>query len=106
MPPNGTNKRATPSGVMMKGPMCSVGLESALKSGTSLPTHFCAASFHQTCLRVGSQGLPLRSQEARLYITRRFIGHDQPQLGWMPSPDGSELSRRCVFEPASGQEPQ
>ena len=44
---------------MMNGPMCSSGFESALKSGTSLPTHFCAVSFHHTCLRDGSYGLPV-----------------------------------------------
>src|SRR5262249_33555164 len=103
---SGTKSRPTPSGFMMNGPMWSLGLESALKSGTSLPTHFPVASFHQTCLRVGSQGLPLRSQEARLYITRRFAGQDQPHCGWMPSPDGSSGLRRCEAEPASGHEPQ
>ena len=65
-----------------------------------------AVSFHQTCLRVGSQGLPSRSQEARLYRTRRFAGHDHPQFWWIPRPDGSSGLRRCVAEPASGQEPQ
>ena len=65
----------------MNGPMWSLGGESTLKSGTSLPTHFCCASFHQICLRSGSQGLPSRSQEARLYRTRRFAGHDHAQFG-------------------------
>src|SRR6266576_150413 len=91
---------------MMNGPMRVFGSESALKSGTSLPTHFCFASLHQTCLRSGSQGLPLRSHDARLYKTRRFIGHDHAQLGWMPRPDGSSGLRRCVRAPASVHEPQ
>src|SRR5215472_18123778 len=106
MPDSGTNRRATPSGVMMNGPMWSLELESALKSGTSFPTHLPVASLNQTCLRLGSHGLPSRLQEARLYITRRFIGHDQPQVGWIPNPEGSSGLRRCVLEPASGQEPQ
>ncbi len=56
-------------------------IESGLKSGTSFPTQLCAASFHQTCLRVGSQGLPEGSHDARLYKTRRFAGHDHAQFG-------------------------
>ncbi len=36
----------------MNGPMWSEGLESALKSGTSLPAHFLVVSFHHTCSRV------------------------------------------------------
>jgi hypothetical protein len=65
----------------MNGPIWSFGFESALKSGTSFPTHFCWPSFHHTCLREGSQGLPEESHDARLYITRRFIGQDHAQLG-------------------------
>ena len=38
---SGAKIRPTPSGFMMNGPMCSAGLESTLKSGTSFPTHFC-----------------------------------------------------------------
>src|SRR6478609_5086722 len=106
MPASGTNNLPNPSGFMMKGPMWSLGLESALKSGTSLPAHLPVVSLNQTCLRLGSHGLPCRLQEARLYITRRFMGHDQPQAGWIPRPDGSAGSRRWVLEPASGHEPQ
>src|SRR5215472_8229201 len=106
MPDSGTNRRATPSGVMMNGPMWSLGLESALKSGTSLPAHLPVDSLNQTCLRLGSHGLPSTLQEARLYMTRRFAGQDQPHPGWIPRPEGSAGSRRCVAEPASGQEPQ
>src|SRR5438270_2787883 len=91
---------------MMNGPMWSLGLESGLKSGTSLPAHLPVPSLNQTCLRLGSQGLPVRSHDARLYMTRRFMGHDQAHWGWMPKPEGSAGSRRCVLEPASGQEPQ
>src|ERR1700733_1135258 len=97
--------RPTPSAFMMNGPMWSLGGESALKSGTSLPTHFFCASLHQICGREASQGLPETSHDARLYITRRFIGHDHPQFGWAPRPEGSELSRRCISAPASVQEP-
>src|SRR5260370_37952634 len=88
---------------MMKGPMWSLGLESALKSGTRLPTHFPAASFHQICLRAESHGLPLTSQEARLYITRRFIGHDQAQFGEITMPERSAVPRRLLLVPESGQ---
>src|SRR5262245_31233001 len=106
MGPSGTKKRATPSGFMMNGPIWSLGSESALKSGTSFPAHLPVAALNQTCLRLGSHGLPSTLQEARLYMTRRFIGHDQPHWGWMPSPEGSSALRRCWLEPASGQEPQ
>ena len=49
-------------------------------SATSLPVHFWVASLQQTWRRVASQGFPSRSQEARLYITRRLAGQDQPQF--------------------------
>src|SRR2546430_16726956 len=56
-------------------------------------------------LRCGLNGLPLGSQEARLYITRRFAGHDQPQFRVWPMPVGSELSRRAIRLPAGAQAP-
>src|ERR1700716_4365402 len=57
-------------------------------------------------LRCGLNGLPLGSQDARLYITRRFAGHDQPQPRVCPIPVGSELSRRAIRLPAGPQAPQ
>ncbi|MNP75257.1 hypothetical protein D3C76_1722870 [compost metagenome] len=56
-------KRPVPSAFMMNGPT-SCGLAVSAMSGTSLPTHF--SPFHSISLRVGSQGLPSMSQEARL----------------------------------------
>src|SRR5207253_9141025 len=106
MAPSGTKSRPTPSGFMMNGPMWSLGLESGLKSGTSLPTQDCLASSHQTCRREGSHGLPSRLQEARLYMTRRFMGHDQAQFGYMPKPEGSSVPHRSIIAPASVEEPQ
>src|SRR5581483_3659461 len=91
---------------MMKGPMCSDGGESGLKSGTSTPAQRCCASLHQTCGRSPSQGLPAASQDARLYSTRRLAGHDHPQFGNTPRPEGSSVPRRCIWGPASVQEPQ
>src|ERR1700690_2590449 len=105
MPDKGTNNRPTPSGFLMKGPMWSLGAESGLKSGTSWPSHFFWASFHQTWRRSGSHGLPLRSQEARLYSMRRFMGQAQPQFGYTPRPEGSSVPRRWLSEPASVQDP-
>src|SRR5215472_16834435 len=102
----GTNKRPTPSGFMMNGPMWSLGWESALKSGTSLPAHFAVASFHQTCLREGSQGFPSISHEARLYITRRLAGQENAQFGKIPKPEGSSVPRRAIRFPASVNDPQ
>ena len=55
-------------------------------SGTS-PTHF--SPFHLMPARVGSQGLPSLSAEARLYMTRRLAGQEKPQLWNMPRPLGS-----------------
>src|SRR5205814_4305685 len=91
---------------MMNGPMWFAGFESALKSGTSLPTHFCVASLHHTCRREASHGFPSRSNEARLYSTRRFAGHDHAQFWCTPIPDGSLASRRAVRYPASVKDPQ
>src|SRR5580700_5201360 len=99
--PKGAKIRPTPSAFMMNGPMWSLGFESALKSGTSLPTHFCAVSFHQTWRRDVSHGLPSRSQEARLYSTRRLAGHDHAQFWCTPISEGSDGSRRAVRFPAS-----
>src|SRR6476646_8049921 len=98
-------KRATPSGFMMNGPMPLAGSSSSLKSGTSAP-------FQPTSLRAGFHGLPLGSHDARLYITRRFAGHDHAQFRVWPMPVGSELSRRAMLLtvglqlPANSQQPQ
>src|SRR5579862_4388256 len=97
--------RPTPSGIMMNGPMWSLGCESGLKSGTSTPVQICAASFQETCLRAGSQGLPETSHDARLYSTRRFAGHDHAQFGYTPRPDGSSVPRRASCGPASVHDP-
>src|SRR5437762_13410578 len=94
-----------PSGFMMNGPMWSFGAESTLKSGTSCPAHLPVDSFHHTCRRAGSQGFPVGSQDARLYMTRRFAGQDQAQFGYTPRPDGSSVPRRCDIAPASVHEP-
>ena len=42
--------------------------------------HFKVGHIHQTCLRSASQGFPAGSQDARLYSTRRFAGHDHAQF--------------------------
>ena len=48
----------------------------------------------------------LRSQDARLYSTRRLAGQDQAQLSVWPMPVGSELSRRAIRLPVGPQAPQ
>src|SRR5436853_332840 len=58
---------------MMKAPNCPGG-ESGFMSGTS-PTHF--SPFQTIPGRVGSQGFPSLSAEARLYMTRRFAGQEK-----------------------------
>ena len=72
----GAKRRPTPSPVMMKLPLPSDGGEVVGKSGMS-PTQ--AVPFQRMPGRVGSQGWPLASAEARLYMTRRLSGHDQAQ---------------------------
>src|ERR1041384_1540448 len=56
--------------------------------------------------RLGSQGAPLASADARLYMTRRLAGHEKPQLWNMPSPVGSAVLRRWVLLPASVKQPE
>ena len=87
---------------MMNAPN-SPGLESGLMSGTS-PTHL--SPFHLIPAREGSQGLPSLSAEARLYMTRRFAGHEKAQLWNMPRPSGSAGERRWVLFPASVNAPE
>src|SRR3982751_330666 len=96
-------KRATPSEFMMNGFMPFAGSSSSLKSGTSAPLQ--AVPFQATSLRAGFHGLPVGSHEARLYITRRFAGHDQAQFSVWPMPVGSELSRRAMRLPVGPQQP-
>ena len=74
---------------MMNAPN-SPGGESGLMSGTS-PTHF--SPFHLMPARVGSQGLPSASAEARLYMTRRLAGQEKAQLWNIPRPVGSAVVR-------------
>src|SRR5476649_2280171 len=88
---------------MMNGPMPFSGGSSTLKSGTSAPPQ--VVPFHATSLRVGSHGLPCKSQEARLYSTRRLAGHAQAQFSVLPMPVGSLLSRRPIWLPAGVQQP-
>ena len=98
--------RPTPSAFMMNGPMWSFGGESALKSGTSLPTHFFCASFHQICRRAGSHGLPRD-------VARGAIVHDAAIHRPRPSPnsDGRPVRKdrpyrgAAINGPASVQEP-
>ena len=80
------------------------GGSSTLKSGMSAPVH--ALPFHAISLRVGSNGLPLTSHEARLYRMRRFAGHAHAQFSVWPMPVGSELSRRPIWLPACVHAPQ
>src|SRR3954469_9241358 len=86
---------------MMKAPNWPGG-ESGLKSGTS-PTHF--SPFQTMPGRVGSQGFPSASAEARLYMMRRLDGHEKPHSWNMPSPVGSALLRRLALLPAAEYTP-
>src|SRR5437867_10134180 len=72
-------------------------------SGTS-PTHF--SPFHQMPGRLGSQGLPSASAEARLYMIRRLAGQEKAQLWYIPRPLGSAVERRCALLPASVYTPE
>src|SRR5471032_1463696 len=88
---------------MMNGPMPFSGGSSTLKSGTSAPPQ--VVPFHATSLRVGSHGLPCKSQEARLYSTRRLAGHAQAQFSVLPMPVGVQqpvkIQQPLVVEPSS-----
>src|SRR5690349_1190877 len=88
---------------MMNGFIGSPGGTSILKSGTSFPPHFLP--FQEMSFRFGSHGLPLGSTEARLYMTRRFAGHEKAQFGVVPRPLGSLGSRRAIWLPFSVQHP-
>ena len=86
---------------MMKAPY-SPGGESGLMSGTSPTQSF---PFQAMPGRVGSQGFPSASADARLYMMRRFAGHEKPQLWNMPRPVGSAVERRAALLPASVNTP-
>src|SRR5437868_826705 len=88
---------------MMNGFMPFAGSSSSLKSGVSAPLQ--PVPFQAMSLRAGFHGLPLGSHEARLYITRRFAGHDHAQFRVWPMPVGSELSRRAMRLPVGPQQP-
>ena len=89
---------------MINAPAPELGDNVPVKSATSLPSQF--VPFHLINTRFGSHGLPFSSAEARLYNTRRFIGHAHAQPAWIPLPDGSLGSRRAIRLPCSVQEPQ
>src|SRR5205807_6459322 len=113
--PAGTNSQPLPSALMMNGwlpdkasrPMpsgwgCASGALVAPKSGTSYPTHlprgtalpvlgsggFTNVGSHQIQRLRSLQGLPFRSAEARLYMTRRLAGHAQPHFKCAPGTPG------------------
>src|SRR6185369_9101239 len=66
--------------------------------------HF--SPFHLMPTRVGSQGFPSASADARLYMTRRLAGHEKPQLWYIPRPLGSSTGlRRAAMLPASVKTP-
>src|SRR5438552_18357713 len=93
----------------------------APKSGTSYPTHlprggampvfgsggFTNVGSHQIH-RFGSlYGLPRRSADPRLYITRRFAGHADPHLTCaLGTPHGSGSLRDVRYWSHAGQRPQ
>src|SRR5262245_27528354 len=87
---------------MMNAPKVPGG-ESGLMSGTS-PTH--RSPFQTMPARLGSQGLPWASADARLYMMRRLAGHENPQVWYMPSPVASAVARRCALLPASVYTPE
>src|SRR5688572_21528601 len=86
-----------------------LGATVAPKSGTSYPTHlpfvtaFPDASgalrtlgSHQIHFLRSLHGSPDGSAEARLYIRRRFAGHDQPHVRCAPRTPGASGSRRAL----------
>src|SRR5437879_8076346 len=95
-----------PSGL----PLCDGGIVS-VKSGTSYPTHLPLGTFlpvlgsggftkfgsHHTHRFRSLHGLPFRSADARLYMTRRFAGHAHPHLRCAPGTPGGSGSRRAVM---------
>src|SRR2546429_72500 len=95
---------------MPSGLGCASGALVAPKSGTSYPTHlprgtalpvlgsggFTNVGSHQIQRLRSLQGLPFRSAEARLYMTRRLAGHPQPHFKCAPRTPGGRGSRRDV----------
>src|SRR5262245_17225432 len=96
------HSRATPSSHMMNG-FITPGLPVGAMSGTSNPVH--RSPFHSISLRDGSQGLPVGSADARLYMMRRLAGQENDQFGNKPVSPGSLLSRRAIMLPASVKQP-
>src|SRR5438067_2357113 len=83
--------RPVPSPFMMNGSQAA-GSEGFMVGGYSGTSPVQALPFHWMPGRLGSQGLPWRSAEARLYMTRRLSGQDHDQLGKNPMPVGSFLA--------------
>src|SRR5579875_2353381 len=113
----GANSHPLPSAFMMNGespaiaaiPLASLsgrypGSLVASKSGTSGPAHFFASASHHIYFLRSDQGLPSASADARLYIMRRFSGHEYPHSGLVGTP-GVRLRERDRFTPSSGKTP-
>src|SRR5256886_16163368 len=107
---------------MPSGLGCASGALVAPKSGTSYPTHlprgtalpvlgsggFTNVGSHQIQRLRSLQGLPFRSAEARLYMTRRLAGHAPPPFQCAPGTPGGAGPRPAgrVRAPARGQPPE
>src|SRR5256884_7450711 len=95
---------------MPSGLGCASGALVAPKSGTSYPTHlprgtalpvlgsggFTNVGSHQIQRLRSLQGLPFRSAEARLYMTRRLAGPAPPPLSCAPRTPGGAGLRPAV----------
>src|SRR5262245_15703452 len=80
-------KGSTPESASMPMPpslACAVGAFVPPKSGLSRPVHF--SPFQKTYFLRSLHGDPSGLADARLYMMRRFAGHEKPQsrLGVMP----------------------
>src|SRR2546430_784303 len=107
---------------MPSGLGCASGALVAPKSGTSYPTHlprgtalpvlgsggFRNVGSHQIQRLRSLQGLPFRSAEARLYMTRRFGGPAPPPFKGAPGTPGGAGPRpaRGVRAPGGGRPPE
>src|ERR1044072_4622258 len=113
--PLGTNSQPLPSDCMMNGSapeMVSLPRASSpgryeggfvTKSGSSCPVDFCFASSHQTyCLR-SDHGLPSRSVEQGMYMSRRFFGHAHAHSGATQLCPQCGLLRAVWFTPSLNQ---
>ena len=92
MPASGTKIRPTPSGFMMNGPMWSLGCESALKSGTSLPTQRLLRFVPPDLAAIGVPGLAV-------HVAGRAVVHHAAIHRPGPGPVGinaqARTDRRC-----------